>query len=178
MENFKVMPFANVEEFNCDIMNHSSCICDDSLMILIVYCLLLKHQLKIPLVGSVISSQKHAFKLYNDHVFRMGFIVCKGNQKFNAGYFRTGCKVMIEFRLNDEGGWIVSRHDSQVTKNNASYLRELKDRGLSTATGLRVLKKQVGGFPFVGFTSRDAYNILRSKNLDRGDANSVIQIFR
>ncbi|KAI5659331.1 hypothetical protein M9H77_28124 [Catharanthus roseus] len=93
------------------------------------------------LVGSVVSSEEDAFKLYNNHAFRLGFSVLKGNQKFKVGcktqylkqfycykqgmksnkgkgekaytkvHFHIGCKAMIEFQLNDEGGWTVSRHD-------------------------------------------------------------------
>ncbi|KAI5672773.1 hypothetical protein M9H77_13137 [Catharanthus roseus] len=70
------------------------------------------------------------------------------------------------------------RSQRPVTKNNVVYLQELKDSGVSIIVQIRVLKKQVGGSPFVGFTSRDAYNSLQSNNLDGGDVNSLIQIFR
>lgn len=46
------------------------------------------------------------------------------------------------------------------------------------ASGLRILKKLVGGSPFVDFTARDAYNILRPNNFDGGNANLLTQIFR
>ncbi len=53
--------------------------------------------------------------------------------------------------------------------------------GVSVAAGLRVLKKQAGGSPFIGFTSRNAYNSLASlkaKELDGGDSNALIEIFK
>ncbi|KAI5650675.1 hypothetical protein M9H77_36680 [Catharanthus roseus] len=174
------MPFTNV-------MNHSSYIGDNSLLLecseeedtgkrfkclvlnLIVFTFKVNNaefSTKNSLVRSAVSSEEDAFKLYNDHAFRLGFSVCNGNQKFKTGWmksdkgkgekaytkvdFRLGCKAMIEFRLNDEGGWTVNRHDAlihsqrQVTKNNDGYLQELKDSGVSIAIGLRVLKKQVG----------------------------------
>ncbi|KAI5666242.1 hypothetical protein M9H77_16095 [Catharanthus roseus] len=149
---------------------------------------------KVLLVGTVVASEEDAFSLYNDFAFRLGFSVRKDKQKFKAGsnmkylkqfYYhkqekqfdiQTDCKAMIEFCLNNEGGWTVSSHNAShnhglyvanerhlmrsqrgVTKNNADYLQELKNSGVV----LRILKKQVGGSPFVRFTSKDAYNSLR-----------------
>ncbi|KAI5673244.1 hypothetical protein M9H77_13608 [Catharanthus roseus] len=37
------------------------------------------------LVGTVISFEEDAFKLYNDHAFRLRFSIHKGNKKFKAG---------------------------------------------------------------------------------------------
>ncbi|KAI5676270.1 hypothetical protein M9H77_07220 [Catharanthus roseus] len=116
--------FVNLEEFNCDVINNSSCIDDDSMLLEYVEevtgCLVFAREIK--------SSRHH---------------------------------TMIEFQLNDEGGWIVSRHDvshnhsfcdvnqrhfmcsqRRVTKNNAGYLQELKDSGVSIAVELRVFKEE------------------------------------
>ncbi|KAI5682464.1 hypothetical protein M9H77_03692 [Catharanthus roseus] len=136
---------------------------------MVVMVVVVKTSIEDSLVGSVFSSEEDAFKLYNDHAFRLGFSVRKGNRKFKAGYktkylklfyrykqgmkfdkgkmenaytkvdFHTGCKTMIEFQLNDQDGWTVSRHDvnhnhgfcylnqrhymhsqRRVTKNNAN----------------------------------------------------------
>ncbi|KAI5682716.1 hypothetical protein M9H77_03944 [Catharanthus roseus] len=121
----------------------------------------------------------------------------KGGRSYTKVDIHIDCKAMIEFCLNEEDGWTVNRHNvshnhglcaanqrhfthSQrgVIKSDAIYLQELKDNGVFIATGLRVLKKQVRGLPFIDFTSTDAYNILRSNNLDGGDANALIQIFK
>ncbi|KAI5683295.1 hypothetical protein M9H77_04523 [Catharanthus roseus] len=70
------------------------------------------------LVGSIVSFQEDAFKLYNDHAFRLEFSIHKGNQKFKR----------------------------RVTQNNAGYLQELKDSEVSIAVGLRVLKNLMDKF--------------------------------
>ncbi|KAI5649887.1 hypothetical protein M9H77_35892 [Catharanthus roseus] len=88
---------------------------------------LIETSIEDSLVGNVVSSEEDAFKLYNDHEFRLGFSIYQGNQRFKARWmkfdkvkgekaytkvdFCTGCKAMIEFRLNDESGWTVSTHD-------------------------------------------------------------------
>ncbi|KAI5664948.1 hypothetical protein M9H77_24271 [Catharanthus roseus] len=98
---------------------------------LVLILFIVETSIEYSLVGSIVSSEKDAFKLYNDHAFRLEFSVRKGNQKFKAGYktkylkhfycykqgmkcnkgkgektytkvnFRTGCKAMIEFRRRD-----------------------------------------------------------------------------
>ncbi|KAI5656934.1 hypothetical protein M9H77_25727 [Catharanthus roseus] len=97
------------------------------------------------LVGIIVSSEKDAFKLYNDHAFRMGFSIRKENQKFRIGCntkymkqfycykrrkkcdkrkeekaytevdVRTCYKEMIEFRFNDEVRWTVIKYEDTVT---------------------------------------------------------------
>ncbi|KAI5649187.1 hypothetical protein M9H77_35192 [Catharanthus roseus] len=86
----------------------------------------------------------------------------RGRRIYTKVDIRTDCKAMIEFRLNDVSGCTVTKHNDShnhglcvvsqrhfmrsqrgVTKNNAGYLQELKDSGVSIATGLMVSKKQV-----------------------------------
>ncbi|KAI5661587.1 hypothetical protein M9H77_20910 [Catharanthus roseus] len=168
----------DLEEFN-DVINHFESISvdfmlleclEDEFVLFLYFCLLLKHQLKIRWLEVLFNPKKMHKKLYNDHAFRLGFSSNKGKGEkvYTKVDFHTGCKAIIRFRLNDEGGWTVNKHDKRVTKNSVGYLQELKDCGVSIATGLRVLKKDVGGSPFVRFMSVDMYNILRSKNLDGG----------
>ncbi|KAI5680940.1 hypothetical protein M9H77_02167 [Catharanthus roseus] len=52
-EETNIEPFVDMEEFNCDVINHSSCI-----------------GRRNSLVGTVVSCKEDAFKLYNDHAFR------------------------------------------------------------------------------------------------------------
>ncbi|KAI5675637.1 hypothetical protein M9H77_06587 [Catharanthus roseus] len=136
-EETNIVSFVDVEEFNCDVINHSSCIGDDSTLLECVeeeVTAIVETLIEDSLVRSVVSFEEDVFKLYNDHPFRLVFSVCKENQKLKAGCntkylkqfycykrgmksdkengekaytkvdFRTGCKAMIEFRLNDEGG--------------------------------------------------------------------------
>ncbi|KAI5650376.1 hypothetical protein M9H77_36381 [Catharanthus roseus] len=85
------MPFADVEEFDCDVINHSECIGDDYMLL---ECLeeevtddniVFRFFFLIGFVGwNAVSSKEDAFKLYNDHAFKLGFSVHKKNQKFKA----------------------------------------------------------------------------------------------
>ncbi|KAI5661784.1 hypothetical protein M9H77_21107 [Catharanthus roseus] len=115
------MPFADVEDFNCDVMNFSSCIGDDYLLL------------------ECLEEEGTRGKAYT---------------KVDV---RTSCKVMIEFWLNDEGGWIVSRYDvshnhgfRRVTKNNTGYLQEFKDSKVSIDAGLRGFDKAGWRFASIG----------------------------
>ncbi|KAI5682011.1 hypothetical protein M9H77_03239 [Catharanthus roseus] len=152
------------------------------------------------LIRTTVIFEEDAFQFYNGHAFKLGFSIRKGRKRYRASsviiYMRqfnchkegkkfdkgkvekcytkvdipTNCKAMIEFFLNNDGGWTVSRnisghnHDlclvnqrhlmhsqKAVTKNHAGYLQELKDSGVSIAASLRVLKKQeqqeYGRFP-------------------------------
>lgn len=182
------------------------------------------------LVDTTVRSEEDAFELYNDYAYKLGFSVRKGRQKCKAGSgikylkqftcykegkkcdrrnvnkcyskadVRTNCKAMIEFRLNEKGGWTVSKHVTNhnhelcpanqkhlmrsqrtATKNHVGNFQEMKDSGISIVDDLTVLKKRVEGSSFADFTSRDVYNSLRSvksKDLDGEDTNALIQIFR
>ena len=56
------------------------------------------------------------------------------------------------------------RSHRRVTKNQLIYLQHLKESGIPVCDGIRLLKKQSGGSPFVGFVDRDAYNHLALEN--------------
>ncbi|KAI5653543.1 hypothetical protein M9H77_30730 [Catharanthus roseus] len=131
------MLFVDIEEFNCDVINHSSCVGDDFIFL---ECLEEEDTCKdIVDFGFVCYSSNKG----------------KGEKAHTKVDFRSGCKAMIEFRLNDDDYWTVSRHDvshnhgfcdvnqrhfmhsqRQFTKNNAGYLRKLKDSEVSITTGL------------------------------------------
>ncbi|XP_031108391.1 protein FAR1-RELATED SEQUENCE 5-like [Ipomoea triloba] len=113
---------------------------------------------------------------------------------------RTGCRASVQFDLDGNGMWIVTKHQKlhnhefvpttksyllrshrSVSRNHLSYLKDLKKSGVCVADGLRFLKTQSGGSPLVGFTSRDAYNSLCTdvlNNLNGTDSNTLIEIFR
>ncbi|KAI5673044.1 hypothetical protein M9H77_13408 [Catharanthus roseus] len=138
------MENCDLEEFNCDVINHSEYIGVNSMLLecleeeVIEKCLVsnatvVETSIEDSWVGSVVSSEEDGIKLYNDHALMLGFSVCKENQKFKRHYMRS---------------------QRRFTKNIAGYLQELKDSRVSIAAGLRVLKKQIGGSLFVGLTSK------------------------
>ncbi|KAI5663926.1 hypothetical protein M9H77_23249 [Catharanthus roseus] len=93
-EETNTVPFADVEEFNSDVIKHSSCIGDNSMFLECVeeeVTAIVETSIEESWVGSVVSSEEDAFKLYNNHAFRLGFTVCKGNQKL-----KTGCKKYLK----------------------------------------------------------------------------------
>ena len=60
-------------------------------------------------------------------------------------------------------------------------MKELRDAGVRLANAFRVLIKQAGGAPFVGFQLKDLYNRIREydkKSFDDSDANSLIEKFK
>ncbi|KAI5668677.1 hypothetical protein M9H77_18530 [Catharanthus roseus] len=121
------------------------------------------------LVRTMVRSEEDAFKLYNDYEFKLEFNVqgkkcdkAKVDKCYSKVDLCTDCNAMIEFHLNDKGGWTMSKHkfshnhelyltnqrhllrsQRAVTKNHVRDLQGLKDSEVSIAVGLRVLKKQV-----------------------------------
>ncbi|XP_031116579.1 protein FAR1-RELATED SEQUENCE 5-like [Ipomoea triloba] len=180
------------------------------------------------LLGVLVSSIDEAYEVYNDYAFRLGFSVRRGKQRYSAGTkqlkmkefncsksgfkrvlrngsylkvdVRTGCRASVQFDLDGNGMWTVTKHQKlhnhefvpttksyllrshrSVSRNHLSYIKDLKKSGVCVADGLRFLKTQSGGSPLVGFTSRDAYNSLCTdvlNNLDGTDSNTLIEIFR
>ncbi|KAI5648838.1 hypothetical protein M9H77_34843 [Catharanthus roseus] len=123
------------------------------------------------LIGTIVTSEEDSFQHFDCHKEGKKFDKGKVEKCYTKVDIHTYCKAMIKFHLNNECGWTEHLMHSQgtVTKNHAGYLQELKDNEVSIIVGLRVLKKQVGGSPFVGFTSRDAYislELVKSNNLD------------
>ncbi|KAI5662636.1 hypothetical protein M9H77_21959 [Catharanthus roseus] len=69
-EETNIMPFVDVEEFNCDVINHSSCIGDDSIFLAyakeeitngfccIVNAVVVETSIKDSLFGTVVSFEK------------------------------------------------------------------------------------------------------------------------
>ncbi|XP_019166607.1 PREDICTED: protein FAR1-RELATED SEQUENCE 5-like [Ipomoea nil] len=132
-------------------------------------------------VGSI----EDAFGIYNDYAFRMGFSAKKGKQ-----YYVT----------DSNGNWVITKHVKEhkhvlcptsssymlrshrkVSENQLTCLKNMKRSGVPLSDGIRFLKRQSGGSSFVGFTPRDAYNMISSdsaKHLDGTDSNSLIEIFR
>ncbi|XP_031106286.1 protein FAR1-RELATED SEQUENCE 5-like [Ipomoea triloba] len=113
---------------------------------------------------------------------------------------RTGCDAMCQFELDSSGKWVVTKHVKEhnhelcpasasymlrshrnVSVDQLTYLKDMKRSGVPLSDGIRFLKHQSGGSPFVGFTARDAYNTMlldSAKHLDGTDSNTLIEIFR
>lgn len=55
----------------------------------------------------------------------------------------------------------------------------LKASGVNVLDAIRVMKKEAGGSPMIGFTLRDAYALAaeKEKELDRSDCQQLIKIF-
>ncbi|XP_031116539.1 protein FAR1-RELATED SEQUENCE 3-like [Ipomoea triloba] len=113
---------------------------------------------------------------------------------------RTGCDAMCQFDLGSSGKWVVTKHVKEhnhelcpasasymlrshrnVSVDQLTYLKDMKRSGVPLSDGIRFLKHQSRGSPFVGFTARDAYNTMlldSAKHLDGIDSNTLIEIFR
>jgi len=107
---------------------------------------------------------------------------------------------MCQFDVDSNEKWVVTKHVKEhnhelcpsstsymlrshrnVFKNQLIYLKDMKMSGTPLSDGIRFLKHQSGGSPFVGFTARDAYNTMfldSVKHLDGTDSNTLIEIFR
>ncbi|KAI5680899.1 hypothetical protein M9H77_02126 [Catharanthus roseus] len=139
-EKTTTIPFANVEVFNCDVINHSECIGDDFML---MECLeeevtiVVETLIEDSLVGSVVSSEE-AFKLYNDHAFKLGFSVRKGNQKF-----KTRLPIVSEWRSNanmEDFRYKEGFVKMMVTKSKLlKHANEFGDLG-------KVSKKDIAGY--------------------------------
>ncbi|KAI5649550.1 hypothetical protein M9H77_35555 [Catharanthus roseus] len=87
-------------------------------------------------VRSVVSSKEDTFNLYNDHAVMLGLVFAREtkNSRQDRHYMHS---------------------QKRITKNNAGYLQELKDSGVSIVAGLRLLKnhrdkKRGGGIAIKG----------------------------
>ncbi|XP_019151011.1 PREDICTED: protein FAR1-RELATED SEQUENCE 5-like [Ipomoea nil] len=122
------------------------------------------------------------------------------NRCYSKIVTRFGCNAMCQFDIDSNGNWVVTKHVKEhnhdlcrasssymlrlhrkVSKNQLTCLKNMKRSGVPLSDGIRFLKRQSGGSPFVGFTPRDAYNMISSdsaKHLDGTDSNSLIEIFR
>lgn len=93
----------------------------------------------------------------------------KVNRCYSKINICTSCKTTMQFQLNDERFWTVSRrestHNNELCPKNQRYLMcgshknllviSEKNSWASVAAGLRVIKKQVWGSPFISFTLRE-----------------------
>ncbi|XP_019174999.1 PREDICTED: protein FAR1-RELATED SEQUENCE 5-like [Ipomoea nil] len=122
------------------------------------------------------------------------------NKCYSKIVTRSGCNAMCQFDIDSNGKWVITKHVKEhnhelcpasssymlrshrkVSENQLTCLKNMKRSGVPLSDGIRFLKCQSGGSPFVGFTPRDAYNMISldsAKHLDDTDSNSLIEIFR
>jgi len=109
---------------------------------------------------------------------------------------RVGCKAMVQFSIDRNGVWTVTRHDKihnhpfcdlskrhllksqrTVTPDQLELLKLMHSSRIKVSDVMRLLKKEVGGSPALGFTNKDAYNALaadKRKHLDGTDTNTLM----
>ena len=112
---------------------------------------------------------------------------------------RIGCKAFIQFHVDEDGKWIVTRHETdhdhalyspskrhllpshrEVSEEDISFVKQLRESGIGIADAYCVLKKQAEGSPSLGYGLQDVYNKLsqlKDKTFDGGDAHSLIEVF-
>ena len=92
---------------------------------------------------------------------------------------RNGCKTFVQFRIDEDGKWIVTQHDTErnhdlcspskqhllpshrgVSEEDILFVKQLRELGIGLADAYRVLKKQVRSSPSLGYGLRDVYNKL------------------
>jgi len=112
---------------------------------------------------------------------------------------RTGCRAFIQFHIDEGGKWIVTRYDTEhnhalcslskrhllhlyreASEGDILFVKQLREAGIGVADAYRMLKKQAGGSPYLGYGLRDVYNKLsqlKDRPFDGGDVHSLIKIF-
>ncbi|XP_056690110.1 protein FAR1-RELATED SEQUENCE 5-like [Spinacia oleracea] len=112
---------------------------------------------------------------------------------------RTGCTAFVQFSIGKDGVWTVVNHNMihnhamvplnkrhlirsqrKVSKEALYFMCTLKASGVKVSDTLRVLRKEVGGSPLVGFTASDAYNALsraKANKLEGHDCHQLIKYF-
>ncbi|CAH9079359.1 unnamed protein product [Cuscuta epithymum] len=122
------------------------------------------------------------------------------NKSYTKLDYRSDCKAKLQFSIGVDGDWTVSKHiihhnhafcaigQRHLLKSHRGVDREylefimlMKESGTKVSDIHRMLQKQSGGVSSLGFTKRDAYNVLeseRSKMFDGTDSNTLIGILK
>ncbi|XP_074297109.1 protein FAR1-RELATED SEQUENCE 5-like [Silene latifolia] len=122
----------------------------------------------------------------------------EGCKKSDAKYYtkqdiRTDCKAMICCYVDEKGAYVVAKHNMvhnhklcpgnkrhllrshrNVSKEDIDWLMNLVNSGMKTNY------EGKGGSEMVGYTPRDAYNVIsreKKKYMEGPDAHALIQIF-
>ncbi|XP_020110565.1 protein FAR1-RELATED SEQUENCE 5-like [Ananas comosus] len=175
------------------------------------------------LLGQVVNSEEEAYRLYCDYGHRMGFSVRKGKQNYFSGTknirtkdyccskegirydelpsevntsrpdYRTNCKAMVRFRVDEEGRWKVVRfvpeHNHDLAKPEERHLlRSARSSGkgksgdaagtpTTNAGSSRV--EEGSGNEKVGSTKRSHYvSVQKMTVIEMGDSESLVGHFK
>jgi hypothetical protein len=183
-------------------------------------------ELEQKLLNTVVDTPEAAYELYCDYAHACGFSVRKGKQyyvhgtkvlrskvflcakqgskKFDSGgpssyerlETRTVCKALVQFDVNSDGKWKVSKlqndHNHEMAKAYEMHLlrsarrvkaaqgdtlESLVSSGIKTCQAFSYLSKESGGAGSVGFLKKDAYNELNNRRnsvIEKGDAQSLV----
>ncbi|XP_048491407.1 protein FAR1-RELATED SEQUENCE 5-like [Beta vulgaris subsp. vulgaris] len=151
------------------------------------------------LLQKQVKSDEEAFELYNEYAFKFGFGVRKGHKLYSKVDYRTGCRAYVQFHVDEDGVYTLVAHvmghnHAMVPLHERHYIRShklvrseqlafilnLKRSGIPVADAIRVMRKEVGGSPNLGFIASDAYNALvgeKVKSIDFSDSNQLIKFF-
>ncbi|XP_074300722.1 protein FAR1-RELATED SEQUENCE 5-like [Silene latifolia] len=128
----------------------------------------------------------------------------EGNKKSDAKCYtkqdiRTDCKAIICCYVDEKGIYIVTKHHMihnhklcpenkrhllrshrNVSKEDIDWLMKLVGSGIKLSDAVRLITKEKGEPEMVGYTLRDAYNVIsreKKKCIKGTDAHPLIQIF-
>jgi len=124
---------------------------------------------------------------------------CQKHKDHTNVVARIGCKEFIRFHIDEDGKWLATRHETEhnhplcspgkrhllpsyreVSEDDILFVKQLIYLGIGVANTYRVLKKQAGGPPYLGYGLRVVYNKLAQfeyRRFNGRDANSLIEIF-
>ncbi|XP_057248910.1 protein FAR1-RELATED SEQUENCE 5-like [Beta vulgaris subsp. vulgaris] len=122
-----------------------------------------------------------------------------GHKSYSKVDYRTGCRAYVQFHVDEDGVYtcvahVMGHNHAMVPLHERHYIRShrlvrseqlafisnLKRSGIPVADAIRVMRKEVGGSPNLGFMASDAYNALageKVKSIDFSDSNQLIKFF-
>ncbi|XP_057247538.1 protein FAR1-RELATED SEQUENCE 5-like [Beta vulgaris subsp. vulgaris] len=153
------------------------------------------------LLQKQVKSDEEAFELYNEYAFKFGFGVRKGKTRCRVkdGSICMRQMAYVQFHVDEDGVYtlvahvmghnhaMVSLHERHyirshrlVRSEQLAFISNLKRSGIPVADAIRVMRKEVGGSPNLGFIASDAYNALageKLKSIDFSDSNQLMKFF-
>ncbi|XP_048493297.1 protein FAR1-RELATED SEQUENCE 5-like [Beta vulgaris subsp. vulgaris] len=150
------------------------------------------------LLQKQVKSDEEAFELYNDYAFKFGFGVRKGKTRCRVkdGSIWLMCNFMLMkmVYVYTLVAHVMGHNHAMVPLHVRHYIRShrlvhseqlafisnLKRSGIPVADAIRVMRKEVGGSPNLGFIASDVYNALageKVKSIDFSDSNQLIKFF-
>ncbi|XP_056692158.1 protein FAR1-RELATED SEQUENCE 5-like [Spinacia oleracea] len=143
-------------------------------------------------------NEDETYDMYNEYAFSKGFgiRVGKGRKHQNSELytmkrFLCSCEGVKDEKRKRTRSYArldtlplnkrhLIRSQRKVSKEALYFMSTLKASGVKVSDTLRVLRKEVGGSPMVGFTASDAYNALsraKANKLEGHDCHQLIKYF-